>query len=167
MKHADVDTGVPVIFASPVQSMRTELTRRSLNKSEIMFDKERARRVLGEMYAQFLASGLAIPQNAPQWKYRPNDIAVGSMEHRVWLWSAAATDLRSESELVYHAHRVLWVGGQDQFAFTDNQRSTRELYTKSVLDWSREDFENALAKRIAAFRRKASRASALIILTLE
>ena len=128
-------------------SVRSALTRKSLQQNEIVFEKERARRVLGELMRQFLASGLEIEANAPQWKYRPRDMKVGSKAHRIWLWSAASTDLRSESEFVYHAHRMMWEEEQDQFVFDDARRSTRELYQRKVLRWKKDDFESALANR--------------------
>ena len=128
-------------------SARSVLTRKSLKSDEVVFEKERARRVLGQLMHEFLASGLEIASNAPQWKYRPRDMKIGSKEHCIWLWSAASTDLRSESEFVYRAHRMMWEEEQDQFVFGDIPRPTRELYQKKVLGWKESDFESALANR--------------------
>ncbi len=125
---------------------RAELTRKSLKISEVVFEQERARKILRELYQQFLASGLEIESNAPQHLYRPRQMKVRSRPHQIWLWSAASTDLRSESATVYHTHRMLWNGEQNQLAFVDGRPPTRELYTRKVLGWQQSDFEHAFAK---------------------
>ena len=105
--------GVPLILVTS----RKELTRASVTKDELSFDKERARKLFGVIYKRFVVSGNAetmIKTCAPQWKYRPRAIEFGSSEHERWLFFAGSTDLRTESEDVYRAHQLLWENKKHQ-----------------------------------------------------
>lgn len=127
---------------------RSQFIRSSLTREEIVFDKERARRILGEIYRSFIRSGAAeqIARRAPQHVYRPTALPLGSREHHVWLFCAAATDAREDSARVYRTHAQLWESARAPLPFRTKQRKTHELYTKRVLDWSSADFIWGLAK---------------------
>ena len=128
---------------------RKELTRTSLASDELVFDREVARRTFTALYDRFLEQHVRqihIETEAPQWKYRPKALPVGSPAHLVWLWNAAATDLRAQSADVYHTHQLLWENRRTQLSFGESLRPTRELYTPEVLSWEREHFLAAFAK---------------------
>ncbi len=130
-------------------SPRTRHVHNALRNEEVRFNKERAREVLGTLYCAFTRNNNDrehIVRTAPQWKYRPRELEVGSPEHRVWLLLAAATDAREDSASVYRAHELLWRDARPHLALWGAPRSTRELYTPQVLEWTREDYERALAK---------------------
>lgn len=125
------------------------LTRSSLSSTELVFDRDRARALFGVLYRQFSeerSGQVTIESHAPQWKYRPTSLVFGSPDHQRWLWHAASTDLRAQSADVYHTHQLLWEDRRSQLTFGTLRRSTRELYTPTVLEWEQEEFTWALAK---------------------
>ena len=131
------------------KSKRAELIRASLSAHEIEFDRERACVLLGDLYRRFTRDGNAeieIKRRAPQHVYRPPGLKIGSREHHIWLYFAAATDMREDSTQVYHAHAQLWGNTKPPLGFRTKQRGTHELYTEKVLKWSHADFVWGLAK---------------------
>ncbi len=127
---------------------RSQFIRASLTPEEITFDKERARRILGVLYRNFIGSGASeqIAKRAPQHVYRPEALVPGSREHHIWLLFSGATDAREESARVYRTHAQLWENARAPLPFRTKQRKTHELYTEKVLKWSRADFIWGLAK---------------------
>ncbi|MHB8660801.1 MAG: hypothetical protein ACYC75_02600 [Minisyncoccota bacterium] len=86
---------------------------------------ERAKNVLGTLYTAYVHNQKLFrhvnrEMHAPQRRHFPCGVPKGSLGHRQWLFFAAMTDRREESERVYASHARL---------------ATRapELYTRSVV----------------------------------
>ena len=128
-------------------SVRRDLTRTSLKKEELHFDRERARELLGVLYRTFTRDEShrdVIMQLAPQWAYRPSGLKECSLDLYRWLWFAGSTDLREDSGTVYRSHQMLWENARGILPF--REINTRLLYHPEVLDWDQAQMTWALAK---------------------
>lgn len=82
--------------------------------SNLTFDAERARSILGRMYAAYqLRQGLyevrhANKGDAPQDRFIPKGVERGSRDHAIFLYFATGTDRRQVSNTLYRAHMHLW-----------------------------------------------------------
>ncbi len=90
--------------------------------SEIVADEKRAPEILRILYGEYVDSRKLFryvnrETHAPQRKYVPADVPLGGFEHRKWLFFAAMTDRREESERVYASHKRLF--SRARFLYTD------------------------------------------------
>lgn len=104
----------------------------------VTIDADRAETVLSELYRTYvhgekLFQYVNREQHAPQNAFAPDGFKEGGVEHCRWLFFAAMTDRREESNRVYASHARL-------------AKSHPELYTADVIKMPVPDIERILRK---------------------
>lgn len=106
-------------------SLKGVTVNKTKSRSELSVDKERARDVLGQLYAAYveeqkLFALVKREVHAPQRVHFPPGVDAGSLKHGQWLFFAAMTDRREQSDRVYASHAKL-------------AKQRPELYTPAVI----------------------------------
>lgn len=121
---------------------------RSPSKEGPRLHPARARRVLRAIYAAYAnQTGLFAfvgRKDAPQTRFLPADIERNSPEHLAWLFFAALTDRRDESENVYAGHRKLW--NEARHLYTPLVQMVPYAELKEVLEGARISMPNTSAR---------------------
>lgn len=109
------------------------------SKGGLIINPSRAYEVLDQIVPAYLQRKLLFRWKhrdiAPQNVFRPEALPFGSLRHARWLFFAAMTDRREQSQAIYSGHSRLWEQYADQLY--DNPTSS---------NWSAEDIEKLLRK---------------------
>lgn len=123
------------INASSLPGERAVQERESQTIDDLFFDDAAAMKQFGKILADFLSRRRQDPTveaELPWRKYVPANIIPGGAEHKLFLFFAAATDMREVSGRVYEAHRSLWLSERIGLFLDAGIPPSRALYDEDA-----------------------------------